>query len=32
MLKDIIEVHPLENHKLYLKFEDRKDGIIEVSS
>lgn len=32
MLKDIIEVHPLENHQIYLKFEDRKDGIIEVSS
>ena len=32
MLKDIIEVHPLENHQLYLKFEDGKDGIIEVSS
>ncbi len=32
MLKDIIEVHPQENYQLYLKFEDGKDGIIDVSS
>ena len=32
MLKDIIEVLPQENYQLYLKFEDGKDGIIDVSS
>jgi len=32
MLKDIMEVRPQENHQLYLKFEDGKDGIIDVSS
>ena len=32
MLKDIIEVLPQENYQLYLKFEDGKDGIIDISS
>jgi hypothetical protein len=32
MLKDIIEVQPQENYQLYLKFEDGKEGIIDISS
>ena len=32
MLKDIIEVQPQEDYHLYLKFEDGKEGIIDVSS
>ncbi len=31
MLKDIITVQPKENYQLYLKFEDGKEGIIDVS-
>jgi hypothetical protein len=31
MLKDIIEVIPQNNYKLYLKFEDGKNGIIDIS-
>ncbi len=31
MLKDIIEVKPLKNYQLYLKFEDNKEGVIDVS-
>lgn len=31
MLQDIIEVKTLENYQLYLKFEDNKEGIIDVS-
>ncbi|WP_013324372.1 DUF2442 domain-containing protein [Gloeothece verrucosa] len=31
MLKDIIEVTPLENYKLYLKFEDGQEGIVELN-
>ena len=31
MLKDIIEVKPQENYVLYLKFEDGRDGIIDIS-
>ncbi len=31
MLQDIIEVKTLENCQLYLKFEDNKEGIIDVS-
>ncbi|MGB5770294.1 MAG: DUF2442 domain-containing protein [Crocosphaera sp.] len=30
MLKDIIEVIPQNNYKLYLKFEDGKSGIIDI--
>ncbi|MDJ0581987.1 DUF2442 domain-containing protein [Crocosphaera sp.] len=30
MLKDIIEVKPLENYQLYLKFEDNQEGIINL--
>lgn len=30
MLKDIIEVKPLNNYQLYLKFEDDQDGIIDL--
>ncbi len=32
MLKDIIEVQPQKNYQLYLKFEDGKEGIIDISS
>lgn len=31
MLKDIIEVQPQKNHQLYLKFEDGKEGIIDIN-
>ena len=31
MLKDIIEVNHQENYLLYLKFEDGKDGIVDIS-
>ena len=30
MLKDIIEVKPLNDYQLYLKFEDDRDGIIDL--
>ncbi|GBL11370.1 hypothetical protein MSj_02874 [Microcystis aeruginosa Sj] len=30
MLKDIIEVKPLNNYQLYLKFEDNQEGIINL--
>ncbi len=30
MLKDIIEVKPLDNYQLYLKFEDNQEGIINI--
>jgi hypothetical protein len=30
MLKDIIEVKPLENYQLYLKFEDNQEGIVDI--
>ncbi|NEQ75555.1 MAG: DUF2442 domain-containing protein [Okeania sp. SIO2C9] len=31
MLKDIIEVSHQENYLLYLKFEDGKEGIVDIS-
>ncbi|MCC5635136.1 DUF2442 domain-containing protein [Nostoc sp. CHAB 5844] len=31
MLKDIIAVEPTEGYQLYLKFEDDKQGIIDIS-
>ncbi len=31
MLQDIIEVQTQENYQLYLKFEDGKEGIIDLS-
>jgi hypothetical protein len=31
MLKDIIAVNPLEDHRLYLKFEDGKEGVIDLT-
>jgi hypothetical protein len=31
MLKDIIEAKPLLNYQLYLKFEDQKEGIVDIS-
>ncbi|MBG1239974.1 DUF2442 domain-containing protein [Nostoc sp. NZL] len=31
MLKDIIEVIPHDNYQLYLKFEDGKEGIVDVN-
>ncbi|AFZ45999.1 Protein of unknown function DUF2442 [Cyanobacterium stanieri PCC 7202] len=31
MLQDIIQVKPLENYQLYIKFEDNKEGIIDIS-
>jgi len=31
MLKDIIQVKPLKNYQLYLKFEDNKEGVVDIS-
>jgi Protein of unknown function (DUF2442) len=31
MLKDIIAVEPREGYQLYIKFEDDKQGIIDIS-
>ncbi len=31
MLKDIIKVKPLENYRLYLRFEDDVEGEIDVT-
>ena len=31
MLKDIVEVRPLEGCQLYLRFEDGAEGIVDVS-
>ncbi len=31
MLKDIIEVKPLQDYQLYLKFEDNQEGLIDIS-
>ncbi|MBE9206884.1 DUF2442 domain-containing protein [Nostoc sp. LEGE 06077] len=31
MLKDIIAVEPKEGYQLYIKFEDNKQGIIDIS-
>ena len=31
MLKDITSVQPLENYRLYLKFEDNQEGVVDIS-
>ncbi len=31
MLQDIIEVNHQKKHRLYLKFEDGKEGIVDIS-
>ncbi|MGA9381526.1 MAG: DUF2442 domain-containing protein [Phormidium sp.] len=31
MLKDIVAVKPLEEYKLYLRFEDGIEGLVDVS-
>ena len=31
MLKDIVEVRPLENYQLYLRFEDGAEGVVDLS-
>lgn len=31
MLKDVIEVRPLDNYELYLRFEDDVSGVVDVS-
>ena len=31
MLKDIVEVRPLEGYQLYLRFEDGAEGVVDVS-
>lgn len=31
MLKDIVEVQPLENHRLRLRFEDGVEGVVDVA-
>ncbi len=31
MLKDIVAVIPLAGYKLYLKFEDEREGVVDIS-
>ncbi len=31
MLKDIVAVQPLENHQLYIRFEDGVEGTVDIS-
>ncbi len=31
MLKDIVEAKPIKDYKLYLKFEDGINGIVDIS-
>ncbi len=31
MLKDIVEVRPLDGYKLFLRFEDGAEGVVDVS-
>jgi hypothetical protein len=30
VLKDIVEVHPLDGYRLHLKFEDGAEGVIDL--
>lgn len=30
MLKDIVEARPLEDYKLYLRFEDGVEGVVDI--
>lgn len=30
MLKDIVEVRPLEGYRLYLRFEDGVEGVVDI--
>lgn len=32
MLKDIVEVRPLEHHRLHLRFEDGVEGEVDVAA
>jgi uncharacterized protein DUF2442 len=32
MLKDIVEVRPLENYRLYLRFEDGVEGTVDLAN
>jgi hypothetical protein len=32
LLKSIIEVHPQKDYRLYFKFEDGKEGIIDTEN
>ena len=31
MLKDIVEVRPVEGYRLYLRFEDGAEGVVDIS-
>ena len=31
MLKDIVEVRPLKDYQLYLRFEDGVEGVVDLS-
>jgi hypothetical protein len=31
MLKDIVEVQPLDNHRLHLRFEDGAEGVVDIA-
>lgn len=30
MLKDIVEVHPLDDYQLHLRFEDDVEGVVDL--
>jgi hypothetical protein len=32
MLKDIVEVRPIEDYKLFLRFEDGVEGVVDVAT
>ena len=32
MVKDVVEVRPLEGHRLFLRFEDGVEGEVDVAS
>ena len=31
MLKDIVEVQPLDGHRLHLRFEDKIEGVVDIA-
>jgi hypothetical protein len=31
MLKDVVDVKPLDDNRLYLRFEDGAEGVVDVS-
>jgi hypothetical protein len=31
MLKDVVEVRPLDGHRLYIRFEDGVEGVVDLT-